>query len=909
MQVAECLSGYRKIGWQSGAVFIALSLLLVFHMLQWPVYLFLCALFMVLRLRPKPVFDKAAYEASAFAVLLSDSNAQCCYVNEKWSLLSGLSLQEALGDGWLLAIHPEDQLRVLEMYTATQHGVLPALEYRFLHTDGRVVWVASSLLPVSACANVACQELLTDLTELKKQQTERSALLVEQRQLKEELESILSSSNDPIAAVDMDFCFSVFNQSYANLFFILYGIKVARQDCLLQYKLSSEEDRSNLVAFWGRVLLGESFVIRCALHGDDKVPRIFDLSFSPQFNFSGEQIGAINVLHDVTLSAQTERALQTSEELFKAAIQSSVDAIYVLEAIKDVNLMLIDFEFSEVNQNGFDFLDLHSQSTPPAAQLKSALSRIMYAGLFDICSEVFLSGIKYQQEKECFSSGKDGCWFLFSVVAISNGVVLTVSDISQRKRSELALAAFSGLQQAILDSAGSAIIVTDLSNTIRLFNRAAEKMLGYQASELIAKETPALFHQAPVAKALIDEFESELGEKLPDDADVFSIQAKLYIQRDWIYQHRDGHVFPVELTMNVVRNQNDEITGYMGIANDISVRKLAEIKLQQNESHTLAILDSLHDCVLSVGADGLILAANPAALKIFSYDNLSGKSLSLLFPRLGKMNSQQDLAQEIFVCLGVDTQGVSEVIAINREGVEILMDMALAIVEVEDKHIYIITLHDLTQHKLDEQKMQETIEELEAVQASLSGSHEQLSQANQELSRLAHLDGLTGIANRRLFDQTLVQEWARAARSGECLALAMLDVDYFKRYNDHFGHQVGDECLKHVAATIASALHRPGDFVARYGGEEFVLILPGTDQTGAVQVVETVLEQVRHLSIAHQTSDVAKVVTLSAGIAVLLPLQGIDPYYLVQAADRALYQAKNQGRNCYFVAGANRLTE
>lgn len=907
MQVAECLLGYRRPGWRDIAALIALTLLLAFHILQWPAYLLLCGLFIALR-ASKAQCDTAIYDASALAVLLSDHKGRCCYVNEKWSLLSGLSLQQALGDGWLAAIHPEDRPGVLAMYAAAGQGQLSAAEYRFQPGEGRVVWVSSSLLPVPGCANVAFQTLIFDLTESERQEAERSALLAEQKEMKEELESILNSSNDPIVAVDMEFRFSVFNQSYANLFFLLYGVKVARRDCLLQYELKSEEDRSNLITFWGRVLQGESFVIRRALHGEDKITRVFDLSFSPQFNSAGEQIGAINVLHDVTLSAQTERALQKSEELFKAATQSSVDAIYVLEAIKDESWMLVDFDFSEVNQNGFDFLQLHSDDTSKMS-FEKAVNRIAYGYLFDVCSDVYFTKTKYQQEKECFTPEGGSRWLLFNVVALSNGAVLTVSDISERKQSELALATFSSLQQAILDSAGSAIIVTDLSNTIRLFNQAAEKMLGYQAGELIGKETPAVFHQAESARLFIAEFEKELGEPLPDGSDIFSIQALRYTQRDWIYQHRDGHAFPVELTMNVVRNQQGEITGYMGIANDISIRKMAEMKLQQNESRTSAILDSLHDCVLSVGMNGLIMDANPAALKVFAYDDLRGKSLSLLFPHLGEMNLQQNLAQEIFTRLGVDTQGMREVVAINKEGVEVLMDMALAEVEVDGAHVFITTLHDLTQHKLDEQKMQETIEELEAVQSSLSGSHEQLSQANQELSRLAHLDGLTGIANRRLFDQTLVQEWARAARAGECLALAMLDVDYFKRYNDHFGHQAGDECLKRVAVAIASALHRPGDFAARYGGEEFVLVLPGTDQDGAVQVVEAVLNQVRNLAIVHQTSDVAKVVTLSAGIAVVLPLQGVDPYCLVQAADQALYQAKHQGRNRYFLAGANRLTE
>jgi diguanylate cyclase (GGDEF)-like protein/PAS domain S-box-containing protein len=906
--VPEFFLGLKKRGWRGMVAFIVLSLLLALHVLQWPAYLLLCGLFLALSTPTKPSCNTAIFGSSPFAVLLSNQQGQCCYVNQKWCVLTGLSLQDALGDGWLAAIHPEDQGKVLAMYAAAQQGGLSAVEYRFLCADGRLLWVSSSLLPMPAYSNVAYLESIIDLTELKGREIEHSALLIEQNKLKEELESILSSSIDPIVALNMEFKFSAFNKSYASLFFSLYGVKVNLRDCLLQYELKSEEDRSNLITFWGRALQGESFVIRRALHGDDQVARVFDLSFSPQLNSAGEQVGAINVLHDVTLSAQTEGALQRSRELFKVATQSSVDAIYVLEAVKDKSWKVTDFEITKMNPNGIYFLE-SCANMEPSQLLGQTLHQINYDYLFDVCCDVFENKNKYIKEEECSGLDKKQHWLLFSIVPISNGVVLTVSDISERKRSELALATFSSLQQAILDSAGSAIIVTDLSNTIRLFNQAAEKILGYPASDLIGKKTPAIFHQTDSARVLINEFEVELGAKLALEADVFSIQAMRYVQRDWVYQHRDGHAFPVELTMNVVRNQQDEITGYMGIANDISVRKQAEIKLQQSEYRISAILDSLHDCILSMGFDGVIRDANPAALRVFAYDDLVGESLSLLFPLLGTIDPKRGMANALSGRLGVNTGQVSEVIAINKAGNELAMDMGLTVVEVDGKRVYIATLHDLTQHKIDEEKMQETIEELEAVQANLSASHEQLTLANQELSRLAHMDGLTGLANRRLFDQTLTQEWARAARDGKNLALVMLDVDFFKRYNDYFGHQAGDECLKRVATAMVEALHRPGDFVARYGGEEFVLILPSTDQQGAVLVVEEVLSQVRNLAIVHQTSDAAKVVTLSAGIAVVLPLQGIDPCCLVEAADQALYQAKHLGRNRYFVAGDHRPTE
>ena len=173
-----------------------------------------------------------------------------------------------------------------------------------------------------------------------------------------------------------------------------------------------------------------------------------------------------------------------------------------------------------------------------------------------------------------------------------------------------------------------------------------------------------------------------------------------------------------------------------------------------------------------------------------------------------------------------------------------------------------------------------------------------LDEANQELTRLSSLDGLTSIANRRQFDETLLREWRRASRQGKPLALLLSDVDRFKQFNDGYGHQVGDECLKAVARTFAAALRRPADLVARYGGEEFAVILPDTDITGALQVAEGMRSAVENLRITHRYSQDGGVVTVSIGVASVIPGRSEGrPADLLKAADDALYQAKERGRN------------
>jgi diguanylate cyclase (GGDEF)-like protein len=177
----------------------------------------------------------------------------------------------------------------------------------------------------------------------------------------------------------------------------------------------------------------------------------------------------------------------------------------------------------------------------------------------------------------------------------------------------------------------------------------------------------------------------------------------------------------------------------------------------------------------------------------------------------------------------------------------------------------------------------------------------QVQEQTAELHRLANLDCLTQVANRRQFDQNLVLEWNRLRCQHLPLSLLLCDVDYFKHYNDTYGHQAGDACLQMVARTLTDVVQRSGNLVARYGGEEFVIILPNTDQAGAVHVAQAILTAIRELEIPHESSEVSASVTLSVGIATQVPSDRHLPSHMVQWADQALYQAKAQGRNGFGV--------
>jgi diguanylate cyclase (GGDEF)-like protein len=172
----------------------------------------------------------------------------------------------------------------------------------------------------------------------------------------------------------------------------------------------------------------------------------------------------------------------------------------------------------------------------------------------------------------------------------------------------------------------------------------------------------------------------------------------------------------------------------------------------------------------------------------------------------------------------------------------------------------------------------------------------QQKEAQMALQRLATKDGLTGIANRRCFDEALAAEWHRAQRDQTSVALVLIDVDHFKRYNDTYGHQKGDDCLKNVASAMEEKLFRPADLVARYGGEEFVILMPNTDIAGARLVAERIVNHIYEQAIPHETSDIG-LVSISAGVAASIPAPNLGADRLLAAADSALYAAKHAGRN------------
>lgn len=314
----------------------------------------------------------------------------------------------------------------------------------------------------------------------------------------------------------------------------------------------------------------------------------------------------------------------------------------------------------------------------------------------------------------------------------------------------------------------------------------------------------------------------------------------------------------------------------------------------------LNILQLLPEPLLIATPDEVILFANNAARALFSPtgDDLHGKPFSsFLAHHSEKFNHwiQKVTCSSTFVSEQIELKTFRGTMPIQLDGCTIR----------DGKHAYflirlkVIDAKQPTVHALAVRvdKLQQEIAMRRAAEERLNESLIELERAKKQLEQIATIDSLTGIPNRRSIDDTLQREWLKAMRTGEPLAVMMIDIDHFKNYNDCYGHQAGDTCLRQVAHAIRASLRRSTDYVGRYGGEEFIVLLTHSDWEKAKNMAEKIFESIRLLNLPHQASLTSEIVTISAGVNVVIPMPKLSVSSLIHQADEALYQAKHDGRN------------
>ena len=304
--------------------------------------------------------------------------------------------------------------------------------------------------------------------------------------------------------------------------------------------------------------------------------------------------------------------------------------------------------------------------------------------------------------------------------------------------------------------------------------------------------------------------------------------------------------------------------------------------LQSNKQELQNIFKYTVDSIVVRDLEGIILEVNPAYEKMTGYtkEEVVGKRISFIKGR------EEDIKQLIQDMLekGEDISGL-KVVYEKKNGELLYCNISFSLIRDKKGNPERIVgiKRDITEQEKDDRALKE--------------SEQKLKETNAILKQYSSLDGLTGIANRRYFDDILEKEWNIALNHKHSLSLIMLDIDYFKKYNDTYGHLDGDECLKQVACALDTIGKKFGALAARYGGEEFVVLLPNLNREKVLEIAEMLRIGIEKLAILHVSSEIKDIVTVSVGVSTCIPVINVQPTDLIQLADKALYHSKRLGRN------------
>jgi diguanylate cyclase (GGDEF)-like protein/PAS domain S-box-containing protein len=435
------------------------------------------------------------------------------------------------------------------------------------------------------------------------------------------------------------------------------------------------------------------------------------------------------------------------------------------------------------------------------------------------------------------------------------------------------------------------VYVQDSEGRITFVNPEAQKLLGWSLEELIGREAHSLFHEhtgdttfpggaCPLLQSV------RVGASFRSEDDTFRC--------------KDKTTLAVAVVASPIRRQGQH-AGAVVAFRDITERKRAEAVLRESQRFR-ALFEYSREALFLIDTRGRIIDVNRLACESLGYTREA--LLRVAFPRVVSNMLMAGVTVSLTQIVERVRQHESVVVEAEfsrQDGRSVPVESLFSPIDQEGRQLVLAAVRDITERRRAENGLKQALAELEQTKLEMERINQRLTEANLELQQISQQDGLTGIANRRYFDEYLVREWRRASRSAQTLALILADVDHFKAYNDCYGHQAGDDCLRRIAAVLSAEVRRPADLLARYGGEELVAALPDTSLEGALLIAENMRIAVEMLAIPHAGSTTAPHVTLSLGVAAVVPTPDTLPMWLIGAADKALYQAKAKGRNRVYV--------
>lgn len=445
-----------------------------------------------------------------------------------------------------------------------------------------------------------------------------------------------------------------------------------------------------------------------------------------------------------------------------------------------------------------------------------------------------------------------------------------ITDITALKEAKRELAESEARYRGLVEDQSELVSLATPDGALRYVNHAYAAFFGKQPEQMVGRN---LFEFVPPDNhsALTEHFRRVAAAKcgISDKSQVVMPNG----ERRWL-----------AWTNRAVTDNDGCVTGFHSVGRDIDEQVRAEQLLQESEARYRLLADNSTDMVFQLNRDLVRQYVSPACRELLGYQPEEMIGVAPVGMAHPEDAARLTLVFQTLIRGHADRHSIINRIR-HRNGNWVWVEAQLR--ALRDPETGAVTgiigaLRDISDRKVVE---------------------DELAEANRRLQALASQDSLTGLANRRAFDEALKKEHRRAKREKRALSLIMIDADRFKIFNDRYGHLAGDDCLRRVAAVIAEVAHRPGDVVARYGGEEFAVLLPDTDEAGAELTARRILQAVRGLKIRHEGS-VHRVVTISAGVASLVSAKLGRPEILIENADRALYCAKDKGRNVTIRASA-----
>ncbi|THD42635.1 MAG: PAS domain S-box protein [Bradyrhizobium sp.] len=565
------------------------------------------------------------------------------------------------------------------------------------------------------------------------------------------------------------------------------------------------------------------------------------------------------VITDVTALSQTKRRLAESEQLYRCVVEDQSELVSLASAdgeLRFVNRAYADFyglaPEAMIGRNLFDFVPEDQRES-----LKAHFGRVCAAKSV------------IEDENQVISPTGEKRWLAWTNRALvdADGQVTAIHsvgrDVENRVRAEQLLNESEARYRFLAENSTDVIMLLDTSGKRFYVSPSCKALTGFTPEEMLASRTQDSVHPDDLERGL-----TALANPQGEVTICYRMRRKA-----------GGYVWVEAVCKPVVIEGQGERR--LAVLRNIDERVAAEQRLLESEAKYRLLADNSNDMVVQLDRDLVRRYASPACREILGYE-----PEEMIGVRPVDMAHPEDAPQLELALQSLLNGEVDRHSSVNRlrhsNGSWIWVEATLrAIRDAATSTVTGITgaLRDISIRKAVE---------------------DELEQANRRLQTLAGEDALTGLANRRAFDEAIAREFRRARREKSAVGLIMIDVDRFKRFNDRYGHLAGDDCLRRIGGAIAGVLKRPGDMAARYGGEEFVVLLPNTDKQGAAKVADRIRQCVADLCIPHKDNE-RGYVTISAGASVTPPGADITPDTQIAIADGALYRAKGLGRNTVVV--------